>query len=558
MPIELQQRLINQLALSPLSSEEKVMKKIVALCFLVLSGITYCQPRNAGQAVVPKGWENEDSIRFGVFNIWESTHDSPTKPQADSLADSLQANFEHAFGIILDSEPYVGKRRGYMAYGVLGPYVKPDFTEIAYTFKQRVYYPSPSRIGFKFDPGYFWRYIDTNGYTWYENRYDANDVSPYAEFAARPSIVGENFVTKRFTGNDLTVKYGNEGRVVLGYSDNRLANELLKTYGRYHFPVSGNARDTAKMFTARLEFNIDTSSIDTSYSLGVAKNDLPLLRVQVAFKPAGDTSLPFVPFKTLADSTKAGWFIIADTTVTYNTYKDLYNSWRAEDTLANGNQARSWKFKQLHIPLKNMPLSMKEQISTAWDYGWAVELEGDYGLGSGKASITAFQHPDSLVGYDQITVNDTVKNLLEMRVLSTYRATVRVRSLCYQDTIADKFFYRRMFGDTAVHSCNPDGSYGGYDDSVANGAKLWADSLGSRRPREILVNDDRPEFSALSASACGYLDYMLSKYNIHIHVREQEYNKNGDWSLHFRRERMSHNGQPPSLYENQTTGTFEE
>jgi hypothetical protein len=530
-------------------------KSLVVSLFSVLSIISFAQERDAGQAVVPIGWENEDSIRFGIFDIKASTeYSSPARAQAEALADSLQGTWEESYSSIPYNALYTGLRRGYMHHaGRLADW-KPDFTDIAYGNKQRIYYPSPKRLKFRFDDGYFWRYIDT-GFTWFENRYDSNDISPYIEFPKRSSMVIDTFHSFRNAGADSVFTYGKEGRVILGYQDNRLADQLLKTQGGYFFPTEyGVMRDTANLFTARLEFHLDiedTLNIDTANSLGVLRKNLPLLRVQISFKDSGRAVLPFVPFKRIVDST-SGWYIIADTFITYNTYQALHDSWRVQDTLSNGNPARDWKFKQLQIPLLDMPSKMRNLITIA------NIPRDEYGKGNGaKGRINSYQHPDFLVDSDG-DLDDIDRSLLEMRVLSTYRAKVRVRSLCYQDTVVDKYLYRRKFtGDTGVHSLNWRGEYGGYDDSVERYAHEWADSLGSRLPREFMVNDDNPWFNSLNASIGGYLEYMLSKHNIHMHIREQESNIEGyDLSYQFRRERLSHDRVPPSMFENQSSFFF--
>ncbi|MEO8871536.1 MAG: hypothetical protein ABI444_02515, partial [Candidatus Kapaibacterium sp.] len=54
----------------------------------------------------------------------------------------------------------------------------------------------------------------------------------------------------------------------------------------------------------------------------------------------------------------------------------------------------------------------------------------------------------------------------------------------------------------------------------------------------------------LSASSLGLLDYLSSKWGkFYVHIHEQD---GGTWTEQFRRERMSHNGTPPSLFEDES------
>jgi hypothetical protein len=539
-------------------------KKSLTTGIIICLSIIFHPSYSSAQLVVPKGWENVDSVRFGLFNI----------PFSDTLAnhfaDSVGCNFEDNFGDISASQQFLGSRKGYMAQGQGLPIPRDWYVSgITFVTHQRVYYPSPTRLGFRYDNGYFWRYIDTNGYSWHNNRYDSNAINPYAEFLQNPSIDTQKFVTNRDT-----VRYGNEGRVILGYSDNRLADQMLYCYDRYPFGSRSSSTfpqppDSARMFSAILEFNIDTesvTSIDTTLS-GKSKDDVPLLRLQILFKrggPNGMTILPFVPFKTPSDSTKVGWFSVVDTVITKKIYRSLDNSWRVPDTLTSGVPSHSWNFKQLHVLLDSMPKSMVDLVKTIPGNDPTLaplgQIKVRQGTGSDSGRILGLQHPDSIMRVDSTFfpagATHITQPLLEMRILSTYRATVRIRSLSYQDTVVDKFLYRKKFGDTAVHSCNPNGSFGGYDDSIKTLVKTWGDTLrahahGPRKPREILINDTPDEYSPLCSSMAGYMDYMFSKDTMAIHVREQEYDSI-DWSYHYRVARMSHDGSPPSLFENHT------
>jgi hypothetical protein len=94
------------------------MKKVIlaAVSCMILIKVASAQPRDAGQAVVPRGWEAEDSVRFGIYDIKASTeYSSSARVQAEPLADSLQGMWEEAYGATIPANaPYTGLRRGYM------------------------------------------------------------------------------------------------------------------------------------------------------------------------------------------------------------------------------------------------------------------------------------------------------------------------------------------------------------------------------------------------------------------------------------------------------------
>ena len=324
----------------------------------------------------------------------------------------------------------------------------------------------------------------------------------------------------------------------------------------------GPVPNIAKSFSVNLEFNLDTATSSIILDSAVSSNpdSVPLVRLQVLYKKGdeglsnpGWNVLPFVPFKDAAHPTNPGWYKLVDTTITRAMYKTLPDSWRAPDTVGSGN-AHSWKFKQLHVVLNDIPSSMDSIIKHT------DNLKGDYGSGILNTPIATFQHPDFLVAVDSTDGNYFFKGansmkkvfLLETQILSTYRTTVRVRSLTWQDTTVDKFLYRKISGDT-TRSMNPNdalNTYSSYDDSIRAIVNRWASNNTSHAQREILFNDTDGPFSGLSSSAISLCDWHLSKVNMHTHIREQE---GGDllWSRHFRRERMSYDGAAPSVFENQ-------
>lgn len=521
------------------------------------------QDRTAGQAVVPAGWENEDSVRFAIFNIAAAKDNAIDYPShVDSLMDVYEVNWQHQFGPLNSATEVYGKRKGISAAfwddnakGFI------HLQNLGNTVKQWLYYPSPEPTGIVFQKAPYWRYNDVNidpqNSRWFNNEYDANDISPYSEYFRRPSFVAQTYTTKTADNADTTVSVGEAGRVVLGFSDNRMAENMLRTFGMYRFTPQWSAGDTicdtARAFTARLEFNLNTGTIDTTNLNGRSINDLTLMRVQIAYKPKDRLPLPFVPFKTVQDESKPGWYIIIDTSITKAIFDSLDDSWRARDTLESGGYNDiGRRFKQLQLVLKNLP-DQQARVPIAMDTMVKAYTERESFMEHPKSPITQYQHPDSLVTYGLLDADDSnfVKRnaLIEIRVLSTYRSTLRIRSLAWQDEIADKFFYRRRFGDT-VHSCNLDGSFGGLDDTLYLQFKR-RDSLVTSPQKYMIFNDMDWWFDGFSAPMIALLDHVGSKFGIHSHVRQQEWN--GEWSRQLRRERLSHDGVPPAFFENQTT-----
>lgn len=551
------------------------MKKLL-FAIVILLGMTSAnaQDRTSGQAVVPRGYESEDSIRFHVFNM-QTMHDEnyATNPgYMDSVADDIFVTFEGAWGDLPASKPLVGKRKGIMARNA-GERI--GLGELTKKVKQRVYYASPEQLNYHTGRGLFWRYNDLNipgsGATWHYNKYDANDISPYAEYPANTSIVAQTFLTRRFNlGEDTTsqtARYGDEGRVILGWSDNRNAVELSQVM-RDFFPYTDGvdtADRTPRHFSTHLEFNIDTGSIDESYKGTTTPENLPLLRVQIIYKKGnlqdgedteGWPATPLVPFKSSAHPDNPGWWLVSDQIVTKAMYDTLPDSWRTEDVLESGSPARSWNFKQLYLRFEDVDATLRNLITNDSLPGAAVKWGGGAADGS---ILDTYVHPDELA---EQSTEDKSNYILEIRVLSTYRAKVRVRSLAYQDIASDRYFLRIKSGDSSL-SCNVPApgvfslQAGGNDDSVKAIVAQLASMLDTNAPREILINDTQDWENGVHRvtvpQMIGYVDYLAGKRNIHVHYREQDI---GDISQHLRRARLSYDGKPPSLFENQATYFF--
>ncbi len=525
------------------------------------------QSRSAGGLVVPAGYENYDSVRYMLIDM-----ESPSNPlgnpgsgrvYVDSLADELGVTFEGEWGGAYYNTPLSGKRKGIMASDTeMFP-----FTDFIIHLKQRVYYALPFDLPYRSistDPndrggnnGYFWHYNDASGMNpnakIFNNTYDANDVSPYCEYPKDDALVQQTFHTLRY-GADRVVSNGDEGRVILGMSDDRQTQNMMMAMIARDLPTPGHAADTANMFSINLELNIDSlSGIDTVLSNHRDSLDLPIVRIQVLFKQgiqgafAGWTTLPMVPFQDAAHPRDSTWYRVVDQVISRRMYDTLAYDWRSQDKLQNGSVSHSWRFKQYHILLTGLASQMRSMI--AQDTGANPYLLWGHGAAD-TTTITAPIHQDSLAEVNNlVNINNSY---LEIRVLSTYRATVRVRGITFQDTIADRYFYRKPAGDSS-YSCNENGTPGGFDSLVNLKLKALSDSLGSRKPREILVNDtdpwERGNQGGLTIPTMGYLDYLASRYGIYVHYREQD--DHGLVMMHLRRSRISYDGRPPSLFENQ-------
>jgi len=524
----------------------KLLKAFVAYCL-----ITFNVSLSYSQIVVPRGWESKDSIRFGMWG-WNNLTSTATP-----FTDSMGVNFQMGWGSDDPSTTPGGRRVGVSSLNYGNTPQTTGLTNVGALIKERIFYPSPDPLGI----ASVWRYnaivADTAAHgAWNNNMYDANDISPYVEYPQNPSIVTESFSTLRFdtsnTGIPKTVRYGDEGRVILGYSDKRNANDLFTLMGDQLF---SSFSDTAKATNAILEFNINRDTIDMdSASLGIGS--VPLLRVQILFKagtPTNQAVLPFVPFKTASQTGNRGWWKIIDTIVTRDIYDSLTDSYRTQDSV-NGNTARSWKFKQLHLTLTPPPLMQMDSLfhlEKAGGNGRYYNLRTTYGGNTDNHPIvTTIQHPDSLVNQDTDLGTKNVP-LLEIRILSTFRSTVRIRSLCYHDDIADKFLYRKRYSADSTHSLNANGSFGGLDDSIKVNVDRFANLVPSGVQREIEWVDYTDEWNYLSLPTVGIVDYLINKRNMHAHIHEQF----PDWIEEFRRGRMSQNGIPPSMFENEA-GAF--
>src|ERR1035437_6238415 len=152
------------------------------LVVLLIASRAFGQSRSAGQMVVPYGYERYDSLRFGLFDA----HD-----WGPYLSDTLGCKYDYSWGqVLLDTPLY--QKKGIVA----NDYSRPFHYKSAMFFKQRIF------SGLPFDGGYYWRHMDS-GFCVHNNTYDANDISPFAEFPKSPSLVTQSFQTTRFnTGSD--------------------------------------------------------------------------------------------------------------------------------------------------------------------------------------------------------------------------------------------------------------------------------------------------------------------------------------------------------------------
>ncbi|MBS1904879.1 MAG: T9SS type A sorting domain-containing protein [Bacteroidetes bacterium] len=533
----------------------------VVLPLILVSG-------SSAQIVVPKGWENKHAIRFAMFlagsEVWQSSDTAQLHRQLDSLG----VNWDGEWSTLVANPGYSNSIVGSTTAGV-DP-IAPAPWDVA-RFKQLPYYALPYRIPDRFLNGLMWRYNDANGINpdarSFNNTYDSNDISPFSLYPAKHAYVIDTFHTYRYGGVDQRVNYGDEGRVILGMSDIRNANgQFIESSNRYFYPISGGYRrvlgpyhypdtntffDYARGFSVTAVFNV-ANEIDTALANGRPTDSLPLVRLQVLFKhgvvplsfPTGQSVLPMVPYRTAAQPSNPGWYALIDTVITKSIYNSLDDDWRVQDTLANGTAARSWKFKQLHLILKNLPsdlLSLADGVRLNNDNNFQK-----FGDGSGNAYST-YIHPDSLVDDPLDTALQRLP-ILEIRLLSTYRDSVRVRSLAFEDTTADKFYYRKMIGDTS-HSREPNGAVGGFDDVLDSTMSQIAAAV-SPRLWECFGFDTWQPFHAYSQPAFALIDFIGSKYHLYSHIHEQDM---GNYILHYRRDRLSYDGRVPSMYENEAT-----
>jgi hypothetical protein len=559
----------------------RVAFSTLLLSTLLLSpALSQAQTRTAGQMVVPPGWENRDSIRF---SFWAGFDGGPfnDSPYVNAEMDTLMANSVAEFGM----PPYSYTPIGLRANGTITSYAYGPLNSLK-SVKQRVFYAEPQQDDalngwIITDHGYFWRYIDSTA-KYYNNEYDANDISPYMEFPASSDSVRQTFTSSRY-GSSQTLCFGLEGKTVLGYNDARQAlstlphpsgfSNLLGTYASYPFGSRWRAdstkhidtvhmdttwthdtvvlSDTARNFATILEFNIDTSNILMDSSRGLPRDSVPLVRLQITYKnaplPFGTSVLPYVPFKTLTNPSAPGWYLALDTIITLAVYRTLADDWRSPDVL-NGNSStpsHKWKFKQLHVLLHPDADMQTIMASSITNY-----TKADYGEAEPASILTPGARQDEIVNCDSTTAGLSNIPLIEMEVLSTFRSIIRVRSLCWQDTVADRYFYRKRTSTVNTHSLNVNGSTGGYDDSILHQLHL-IDSLTPPGITRAFLVDDYTDQTYLSASAIGLWDFLCQRYNrFYVHVHEQD---GGGWAEQFRRERMSHNSVPPAMFENEAT-----
>ena len=615
----------------------KILFLIIAIV-QVLATSLYSQPRDAGRMVLPRGYENYDSARVGLFSIDDLYLQLQDSALTNRLADSLFCTAEYTYtGLLSTQTDLKGKRKLVM--------IGDSLSEDTRLFKQSYFYALP----FANPPGnivqsapywaepntttsfnFFWKYnavnFDPLHARYYNNTYDANDISPYAEFDAQHDSVTASYHTSRWLNGtntivDSVLTYGNEGRPILAGNVCRRADQLLRvepngvcppqkaaywwtgnssdptnksivsqivdtasysSLSAYKAWVSANAgytppdsmvfeapgpvADTAKMFSTTLDFNIDTTSIDTTNANGRTVDQLPLLRLQVLYK-MGDTLnahllpvdgwplQPFTPFRDAvhANAVGAGWYKVIDTMITLAAYRKLDQCWKLEDTKQDGSYSHSWIFKQLHVlfqdvphPLRNLMVPNTSDARSQWN-NWAFNPDATV--------ISQSLWPDSITvaPYDSIfpALNP---NLLEIRVLSTYRAKVRVRGLALEDTDVDKFLYRKRISGDSTHSLNPlpdpiSGAsvLGGYDAAIAAQCSRVKAAGGPEEYFEIDVNTAlQGSLWYLSFPVFGYMDYMAGKYGMAPHIHEQG---GTEAIMDFRRNRIAFDGEPPSMYE---------
>ncbi len=543
-------------------------------CAILLIVLAVCSTTSRAQMKVPAGWENEDSVRIAAYFGYTGVGFpyKETDARMRRLLDSLGIKMIMSYGKVdATAQPIYGGQRGYIAKdddrsigGVNG------LTDFGKNLRQRIFYPTPAVTPQDWDDGgYRWRYIDTVRYTWNNNTYDANDISPFAKFDSSATLAQQKYFSRMYHSSGDSLSIGTDGRVILGYNDSRKADNLLATHLKYAFQ---NKSAIPQAFSARLEFAIDTTQIYTVNNPTGVKDSVPLLRVQILFKKGigkiptdpGWEVLPFVPFKRTPTGTESGWYAIIDTVISPAVYHSLRESWRTPDTLENGSAAHEWKFKQMNLVLKNLPSYMMDYVQE--DSSFQLD---QFGKGSGLPRIVGIQNSDSLVNIEADDLvyrdkDDTTKHiknfpLFEIRLLSTYRAPVYIRSVSWQDTMADNFLYRARFSDgtkDSTHSLNPaTGAYGGLDDLIKTNIELWADTIFATncKAREVLFNDIVPYMPFNAMSGVAYVDAMLSRSNIHTHMRPQE---GGAKSLAMRRERRSYDGIAPKIVENETADTY--
>jgi len=139
-------------------------------------------------------------------------------------------------------------------------------------------------------------------------------------------------------------------------------------------------------------------------------------------------------------------------------YRKLDNCWKLEDQLQNGSLSHpNFAFKQLHVLLNDIPASLRSLIVANTGSLTAPDNSdwSKWGSANDSTLIRTEMAPDSIVNHDALDTTAYKKNLLEIRVLSTFRSTVRVRGLAWEDTVADKYFYRKRISGDSTHSLNP-------------------------------------------------------------------------------------------------------
>ncbi len=136
------------------------MRKIISFNFLVLS--LFFASSAFSQIVVPKGWENRDSLRFTFFGMYGGV---PSWTGTDTAVmhremDSLNVNFEAEFSSIPGDYNFGQRNLGSVIYGFNNFFPLPvDMMG----FKQLPYLALPFQVPDHFYDGLMWRYNEEGG-----------------------------------------------------------------------------------------------------------------------------------------------------------------------------------------------------------------------------------------------------------------------------------------------------------------------------------------------------------------------------------------------------------
>lgn len=166
------------------------MKKLIVFIALILPASLLAQSRSG--MIVPYNWVNEDSMRVGIFGAnegWIGLQDS---------LDCFGANFDYEWGAANPEWVPKGNRKGWMAYGLWSG-APISLTDLGEVLRPITFYPTLSKLHDVTLDCNFWRYLDTSGYTYHDNRYDENDISAYAEWTRDEAMVTSTFPSMRYT-----------------------------------------------------------------------------------------------------------------------------------------------------------------------------------------------------------------------------------------------------------------------------------------------------------------------------------------------------------------------